>query len=175
MGTITPSYSTIYLWIAPWAHQCQGCLHISTTQVHWFHRWISSTKCRNSSTMLISQKSHINLLQFCPGELGTLQPAVKNCTKLLKLKYFLGSTNADFFAGGKPYFTICVYVFGYIYIYTCRERERHSYTHIHNIYNIHIILYISGQISIIPKPELRDFGEVPLLNHHLGWPRLTSL
>ena len=28
---------------------------------------------------------------------------------------------------------------------------------------------ISGQISIIPKPEFfGDFGEVPLLNHHLG-------
>ena len=28
----------------------------------------------------------------------------------------------------------------------------------------------SGQISIIPKPEsFGDFGEVPLLNHHLGW------
>ena len=25
----------------------------------------------------------------------------------------------------------------------------------------------SGQISIIPKPELRDFGGIPLLNHHL--------
>ena len=29
--------------------------------------------------------------------------------------------------------------------------------------------YTSGQISIIPKPEFSgDFGEVPLLNHHLG-------
>ena len=29
---------------------------------------------------------------------------------------------------------------------------------------------IPGQISIIPKPEFfGDFGEVPLLNHHLGW------
>ncbi len=29
----------------------------------------------------------------------------------------------------------------------------------------------SGQISIIPKPEcFGDFGEVLLLNHHLGWP-----
>ena len=28
----------------------------------------------------------------------------------------------------------------------------------------------SGQISIIPKPEWSgDLGEVPLLNHHLGW------
>ena len=30
---------------------------------------------------------------------------------------------------------------------------------------------ISGQIIIIPKPESRHFGEVPLLNQHLGWPR----
>ena len=37
---------------------------------------------------------------------------------------------------------------------------------------------LSGQISIIPKPEcFGDFGEVPLLNHHLGeFPRReTSL
>ena len=28
----------------------------------------------------------------------------------------------------------------------------------------------TGQISIIPKAEcFGDFGEVPLLNHHLGW------
>ena len=33
----------------------------------------------------------------------------------------------------------------------------------------------SGQISIIPKPELRGFGGIPLLNHNLRWPRLTSL
>ena len=30
----------------------------------------------------------------------------------------------------------------------------------------------SGQISIIPKPELREFlGGIPLLNHHFRWPR----
>ena len=30
----------------------------------------------------------------------------------------------------------------------------------------------SGQISIIPKPELRGFGgRIPLLNHNLRWPR----
>ena len=31
-----------------------------------------------------------------------------------------------------------------------------------------------GQISIIPKHELRGFGGIPLLNHHLRWPRLRS-
>ena len=30
------------------------------------------------------------------------------------------------------------------------------------------IYHVSGQISIIPKPEfVGDFGEIPLLNHHL--------
>ena len=33
----------------------------------------------------------------------------------------------------------------------------------------HRKVHTSGQISIIPKPEcFGDFGEVPLLNHHLG-------
>ena len=35
--------------------------------------------------------------------------------------------------------------------------------------SLKLYIDISGQISIIPKPELfGDFGEVPLLNHHLG-------
>ena len=30
---------------------------------------------------------------------------------------------------------------------------------------------VSGQITIIPKPEFRGFwGKIPLLNHHLRWP-----
>ncbi len=34
---------------------------------------------------------------------------------------------------------------------------------------------IPGQMSIIPKPELKQFsGGIPLLNHHLRWPRLRS-
>ena len=35
--------------------------------------------------------------------------------------------------------------------------------------------HISGQISIIPKPELRGFWGIPLLNHHLRWPRSRYL
>ena len=31
-----------------------------------------------------------------------------------------------------------------------------------------LAIYISGQITIIPKPELRRFLRIPLLNHHLG-------
>ena len=38
-----------------------------------------------------------------------------------------------------------------------------------------IFSMMSGQISIIPKPESGDFGGIPLLNHHLGWPQLRSL
>ncbi len=38
-----------------------------------------------------------------------------------------------------------------------------------------LCIIVSGQISIIPKPELRGFGGIPLLNHNLRWPRLTSL
>ena len=33
--------------------------------------------------------------------------------------------------------------------------------------NIPQIYHISGQISVIPKRELRAFGGIPLLNHHL--------
>ena len=40
---------------------------------------------------------------------------------------------------------------------------------VHNISHFPEIARDSGQISIIPKPEcFGDFGEVPLLNHHLG-------
>ena len=48
----------------------------------------------------------------------------------------------------------------------------------YNKWSIHVYIYshtskTDRQIIIFPKPELKDFGWIPLLNllnHHLGWP-----
>ena len=38
-----------------------------------------------------------------------------------------------------------------------------------------LLQYLSGQLTMFPKPHLRAFGGIPILNHHLGWPRLRLL
>ena len=50
----------------------------------------------------------------------------------------------------------------------------YMYIYIH-IYYIIVYVPISEQITAISKPELRGFWEIPLLKHHLRWPRLRSL